>query len=93
MQLTPKRMTVVTMFALAAAVLTQLCGAASADETTAAGMSEAEFARLCKELHLKNQPWATIPWQVSLTQARQVAAKESKPIFLVVNTGNCLGWT
>jgi hypothetical protein len=83
-------MTVATVFAFAAAVLTQLCGAGSAGETPAAGISEAEFARSCKELHLKNQPWATIPWQVSLTQARQVAAKESKPIFLVVNTGNAL---
>ena len=39
------------------------------------------------------QPWATIGWKVSVTEARQLAAKENKPVFLVVNTGNCLGWT
>jgi hypothetical protein len=56
-------------------------------------ISDAELARLHKALHLKNQPWASIPWKVSVTEARQLAARERKPIFLVVNTGNCLGWT
>jgi hypothetical protein len=67
--------------------------AGGAADAPAAGLSEAEFARLHKQLSLKNQPWATIPWKVSLTEARQRAAAECKPIFLVVNTGNCLGWT
>jgi hypothetical protein len=56
-------------------------------------LSDAEFNKVFKELHVKNQPWATIPWKVSLTEARRLAAAERKPIFLVVNTGNCLGWT
>jgi hypothetical protein len=56
-------------------------------------LSDTEFATLRKALHVKNQPWATIPWKVSVTDARQLAARERKPIFLVVNTGNCLGWT
>jgi hypothetical protein len=56
-------------------------------------ISAAEFNKILKELHVKNQPWATIPWKVSLTEARRLAAAERKPIFLVVNTGNCLGWT
>ena len=55
-------------------------------------LSRAEFDRLHKELNLKNQPWATIPWKVTLTEARESAAKLGKPIFLVVNTGNCLGF-
>jgi hypothetical protein len=50
-----------------------------------------DFDRLCKELHVKGQPWATIPWRTSVTAARRQAARERKPIFLVVNTGNCLG--
>ena len=62
-------------------------------EDAADCLSKAEFDRLREELHLKNQPWATIPWKVSLTEARQLAAKGHRPIFLVVNTGNCLGWT
>jgi hypothetical protein len=71
-----------------AAALCDHGGAAEGDR-----LSDAEFARLRKALHVKNQPWATIPWKVSVTQARRLAAKERKPIFLVVNTGNCLGWT
>ncbi len=51
-----------------------------------------QFERLAKELHVKNQPWATAPWKRSVTEAREQAAREKKPIFLVVNTGNCLGW-
>ena len=44
-------------------------------------------------LDIKNQPWATIPWKYSITEARQLAAKTRKPIFIVVNTGNALGCT
>jgi hypothetical protein len=56
-------------------------------------LPDAEFGKVFKELQVKNQPWATVPWKVSLTEARRLAAAERKPIFLVVNTGNCLGWT
>jgi hypothetical protein len=56
-------------------------------------LSDAEFTKVFKELQVKTQPWATIPWKVSLTEARRLAAAERKPIFLVVNSGNCLGWT
>jgi hypothetical protein len=48
---------------------------------------------LCQQLHVKRQPWASIPWQTSLTAARQKAARERKPIFFNVNTGNALGFT
>ena len=67
-------------------------GRAPAQDRVTAELSMAEFKTLQKELHLKNQPWATIPWKVSLTEARELAAKTKKPIFLVVNTGNCLGF-
>jgi hypothetical protein len=65
-------------------------GAAFADEPR---LSDAEFARLVKQLHVKSQPWASLPWQTSLTEARKQAAREKKPIFFNVNTGNCLGFT
>ena len=57
------------------------------------GLSLAEFEKLHKELQLKSQPWATIPWKLSLTEARQQAAREKKPIFLMTGTGHllCLG--
>jgi len=57
-----------------------------------AGLGDAEFEKLREELHVKNQPWAAVAWKVSVTQARRVAAQTKKPIFLVVNTGNCLGF-
>jgi hypothetical protein len=68
-------------------------GRVTAEEKSSADLSKAEFAKLLKQLHVKNLPWASIPWKISLTEARQLAAKEKKPVFLVVNTGNCLGWT
>ena len=70
-----------------------LSGPARAEEKSTADLSKAEFAKLLKQLHVKNLPWASIPWKISLTEARQLAAKEKKPVFLVVNTGNCLGWS
>jgi hypothetical protein len=76
-----------------AGVVAGLTSETPADEAPAPGLSPTEFTRLCRELDLKNQPWSGIPWKVSVTEARQLAAKEHKPIFLVVNTGNCLGWT
>jgi hypothetical protein len=65
-------------------------GPAVADEPR---LSDAEFARLFKQLHVKSQTWASVPWQTSVTETRKLAAREKKPIFFVVNTGNCLGFT
>jgi hypothetical protein len=56
-----------------------------------AGLSLAEFAELKPTLDVKSQPWTKIPWKYSLTEARELAAKSKKPIFMVVNTGNVLG--
>jgi RNA polymerase sigma factor (sigma-70 family) len=64
---------------------------AKAPKTTGTGLTEAEFKELKPVLDLKNQPWTTIPWKYSLTEARQRAAKTKKPIFMVVNTGNVMG--
>jgi hypothetical protein len=54
-------------------------------------LTEAEFAQLKSVLDVKNQPWASIPWKYSITEARKLAAASKKPIFMVVNTGNALG--
>jgi hypothetical protein len=58
-----------------------------------AEMSLVEFNELRQILDLKNQPWASIPWNYSITEARKLAAAAKKPIFMVVNTGNALGCT
>jgi hypothetical protein len=57
------------------------------------GLSVVEFKQLVEQLDIKNQPWASIPWKTNVTEARKLAAREKKPIFFNVNTGNCLGWT
>jgi hypothetical protein len=55
-------------------------------------LTEALFERLRDSMRLERQPWARIPWKASTTRAREAAARERKPIVLVVNTGNCLGF-
>jgi hypothetical protein len=56
-----------------------------------ADLSVAEFRELKPILDVKNRPWTTIPWQYSITEARRLAAATRKPIFMVINSGNCLG--
>jgi hypothetical protein len=64
-----------------------------AKEQASAGLGLAEYQELKPILDVKNQPWATIPWKYSITEARKQAAASKKPIFMVVNTGNALGCT
>jgi RNA polymerase sigma factor (sigma-70 family) len=55
------------------------------------GLSVEEFEKLRKECSIHSAPWATIPWKVSISEARSQALKEKKPIFMLVDTGNPLG--
>ena len=50
-----------------ALVLTTISDPLRAEEP---GLANAEFAQFSKQLQLKNQPWTTIPWKVSVTEAR-----------------------
>jgi hypothetical protein len=68
-------------------------GARAADRNPAGGLPPAEYRELKAILDVKKQPWATIPWKYSITEARKFAAATRKPIFMVVNTGNALGCT
>jgi hypothetical protein len=68
-------------------------GTQAAEPKPVVGFSPAEFQQLKPILDVKNQPWASIPWKYSITEARKVAAATKKPIFMVVNTGNALGCT
>jgi hypothetical protein len=77
---------------IAAAALASPAPPSPADASPPAGLSVAEFDRLRAGLRLKSQPWAAIPWKASVTDARRAAAEARKPVFLVVNTGNCLGF-
>jgi len=59
---------------------------------TAQGVSEAEFAKLHKELQPPpEEGWSSIPWKTSLVQACVQAAREKKPLFMVCRAGHPLG--
>jgi len=66
--------------------------AARGDDATPSRITAQEFTQLRSDLHPKHQPWADLPWRVSLTEARAAAAREKKPVFLVVNTGCAIGF-
>jgi hypothetical protein len=45
------------------------------------------------EPRLEELKWLSIPWQTDLWEARQLAAREGKPLFLWAMNGNPLGCT
>jgi hypothetical protein len=56
------------------------------------GLSRAEFDRLHQLLHpAKQEPWQAVPWKLSILEAQTQAAKEKKPIFMLVRSGHPLG--
>ena len=55
-------------------------------------LTVAEFEKLHKELQPpKDELWSTIPWQMSILEARELAAKEKKPLVMRVRAGHPLG--
>lgn len=59
-----------------------------------AGITEAEFEQLHAELRPDLEaPWRSIPWRVSLLEAREEAAKQKKPLFIWAMDGHPLGCT
>lgn len=69
-----------------------LCAPFAAAAPDAGSVFTADEVKLCAGLTITARPWATARWEVSLTEARARAEREGKPIFLVVNTGNVLGF-
>lgn len=62
------------------------------ENATRKPMTLADFKRLHQELQPpKDELWRTIPWQVSILEGRERAAKEMKPIFVWVASGEPLG--
>jgi hypothetical protein len=57
-----------------------------------AGLSDEEFRKLQPEMKLKSKGWASLPWRATLTDARESAIREKKPIFMMVDTGNPIGF-
>lgn len=64
----------------------------AAQEKGTAGLSLADFEKLHKQLQPpRDELWRSIPWQISIVEARELAAKEKKPIFVWVASGEPLG--
>ena len=61
--------------------------------TSSGDLTHNEFQRLHKELQPGKEIWRTIPWQISLVEARNAAAKARKPIFIWAMDGHPLGCT
>ena len=60
--------------------------------TAAGAIDEAEFVKLHDQLKPPaGEAWRELPWQGSVTGARALAAKEKKPIYMLVRSGNPLG--
>ncbi|MCI0340799.1 MAG: hypothetical protein L0216_06550 [Planctomycetales bacterium] len=58
------------------------------------GLSVTEFERLHRDLAPPAvETWRTIPWKTSLLEAREVAAREKKPLFLWAMDGHPLACT
>jgi hypothetical protein len=58
----------------------------------AAGLTEAEFRKLHKQLQpARDELWRTIPWQMSILDACEQAAREKKPLVMRVRSGHPLG--
>lgn len=55
-----------------------------------AELTVAEFAKLHKELAFAKTGFWSIPWHVSLSEARAQAAREKKPVFLSLGSGTVL---
>lgn len=74
------------MNALVLTLLLQIPGAQPS------GLDESGFAKLHKQLQPPvEEGWSSIPWKTSLVQACVQAAREKKPLLMVVRAGHPLG--
>jgi len=66
-----------------------LFSASRADEPR--GLSLAEFEKLHKEMRCSREAWQDVPWQLSILEATARAAREKKPVYMLVRSGHPLG--
>jgi hypothetical protein len=61
-------------------------------DLAAGALTLADFGKLHQALQPpKDELWQTIPWQVSVLEARKLAIKDKKPIIMRVRAGHPLG--
>lgn len=57
-------------------------------------LTEVKFQQLHQSLQTSaDEPWRQIPWEISLLNAQNSAAKSQKPIFIWAMDGHPLGCT
>jgi hypothetical protein len=57
-------------------------------------LTEKQFTELHKQLQpADDEPWRTIPWNISLLDAQRLAAEQKKPLFIWAMDGHPLGCT
>lgn len=55
------------------------------------GLSNEQFEKLHRELQPpKDEAWLSVPWKISLLEARDLAAAQKKPILIWSMDGNPL---
>jgi hypothetical protein len=77
-----------SLFATLGVFMLSLSPALSGPELT-----KETLASWLMELRPSKEAWTTIPWQVSLVPAQQLAVKEGKPLFVWAMDGHPLGCT
>jgi hypothetical protein len=87
----PQRKCTALAILLAAFAVIAVSGPTAA-EPTAKQLSAADFERLHRELQPpRDELWRSIPWHVSILEGRAQAARDKKPIFVWVASGEPLG--
>jgi hypothetical protein len=82
------RKSIPLLFGLAGVV----AAAPSAWADEARGLTAAEFERLHQQLRPPaDEGWREVPWKLSVLEARDQAAREKKPVFMLVRSGHPLG--
>jgi hypothetical protein len=72
-------------------VVAFLAVAATVPLALAEGLSQVEFEKLHADLSPERAAWEAVPWKLSITEASALAAKERKPVYMLVRSGHPLG--
>jgi hypothetical protein len=75
-------------------LLLALAGLFLSQSAAAEPLTEKQFLALHKQLQpAEDEPWRTIPWNISLLDAQRQAAQQKKPLFIWAMDGHPLGCT
>ncbi|XAL98706.1 hypothetical protein OT109_14095 [Phycisphaeraceae bacterium D3-23] len=79
-------------FSALMAILLVSCSVCWQASAFAGELTQARFEVLLDELTpAADEPWRTVPWQVSVLAAQRIAVEEGKPIFIWAMDGHPLG--